>query len=99
MEFPLFRRVRSIVEGAIIGDFDPGYYKSDRKEKDKEQKIDALHHRDSGDAKSWKRHAGWPHRSRVAETSPAIWSLSDRNDGLIAETSGERAKKMPPKSA
>jgi len=37
-----FDAVRSIVEGAIIGDFDPGYYKSDRKEKDKEQKIDAL---------------------------------------------------------
>jgi len=44
--------VRSIVEGAIIGDFDPGYYKSDRKEKDKEQKIDALTIVTSGDAKS-----------------------------------------------
>jgi leucyl aminopeptidase len=34
--------VRAIVEGAFIGNFDPGYYKSDRKEKDQEQKIDAL---------------------------------------------------------
>jgi leucyl aminopeptidase len=36
--------VRAIVEGATIGDFDPGYYKSDRKDKDKdsEQKIDAV---------------------------------------------------------
>jgi len=33
--------VRAIAEGAIIGDFDPGYYKSDRKDKDKE-KIDAV---------------------------------------------------------
>src|SRR5208282_762556 len=32
--------VRAIVEGAIIADFEPGYYKSDRKEKD--QKIDAV---------------------------------------------------------
>jgi len=34
--------VRAIVEGATIGDFDPGYYKSDRKDKDSEQKIDAV---------------------------------------------------------
>jgi leucyl aminopeptidase len=33
--------VRAIVEGVNIGDFDPGYYKSDRKDKDKE-KIDAV---------------------------------------------------------
>ncbi len=34
--------VRAIVEGAFIGNFDPGYYKSDRKNKDTDQKIDAL---------------------------------------------------------
>jgi leucyl aminopeptidase len=33
--------VRSIVEGAIIGNFDPGYYKTKDKEKD-DQKIDAV---------------------------------------------------------
>jgi leucyl aminopeptidase len=32
--------VRAIVEGAFVGNFDPGYYKSDRK--DNEQKIDAV---------------------------------------------------------
>jgi leucyl aminopeptidase len=32
--------VRAIVEGAFVGNFEPGYYKSDRKEKD--QKIDAV---------------------------------------------------------
>ncbi|MGA3089997.1 MAG: leucyl aminopeptidase [Terriglobales bacterium] len=39
-----FDSVRSIVEGAIIGDFDPGYYKSDRNngDKSKDQKIDAV---------------------------------------------------------
>jgi len=34
--------VRAIVEGAFIGNFDPGYYKSDRKDEDKDQKIDAV---------------------------------------------------------
>jgi leucyl aminopeptidase len=34
--------VRAIVEGAIVGTFDPGYYKSDRKDKDKDQKIDGI---------------------------------------------------------
>jgi leucyl aminopeptidase len=32
--------VRAIVEGAFVGNFDPGYYKSDRKDSD--QKIDAV---------------------------------------------------------
>ena len=34
--------VRAIVEGAFVGNFDPGYYKSDRKDKNKDQKIDAV---------------------------------------------------------
>jgi len=29
--------VRALVEGAFVGNFDPGYYKSDRKEKDKDK--------------------------------------------------------------
>jgi leucyl aminopeptidase len=29
--------VRALVEGAFVGNFDPGYYKSDRKDKDKEK--------------------------------------------------------------
>jgi leucyl aminopeptidase len=34
--------VRAIVEGAFVGNFDPGYYKSDRKNKEKDQSIDDL---------------------------------------------------------
>jgi len=36
--------VRAIVEGAFIGNFEPGYYKTDRKDKDKDknQNIDAI---------------------------------------------------------
>ena len=39
---PASEGVRAIVEGAFVGNFDPGYYKSDRKDKDKDndQKID-----------------------------------------------------------
>jgi leucyl aminopeptidase len=37
---PAKQGVPAIVEGAFVGNFDPGYYKSDRIEKD--QKIDAL---------------------------------------------------------
>ncbi len=32
--------VRAIVEGAFVGNFEPGYYKSDRKDKGNDQKID-----------------------------------------------------------
>src|SRR5229473_5880255 len=37
---PSNQGLRAIVEGAFVGNFDPGYYKSDRNEKD--QKIDAF---------------------------------------------------------
>src|SRR5467141_1067204 len=37
---PPSKGLRAIVEGAFVGNFDPGYYKSDRNEKD--QKIDAV---------------------------------------------------------
>jgi len=39
---PAPEAVRAIAEGAIVGEFDPGYYKSDRKEKEKDQKIDTV---------------------------------------------------------
>jgi leucyl aminopeptidase len=37
---PAAEGVRAIVEGAFVGNFDPGYYKSDRRDSD--QKIDAV---------------------------------------------------------
>src|SRR5256884_3378911 len=37
---PASQGLRAIVEGAFVGNFDPGYYKSDRNEKD--QKIDGV---------------------------------------------------------
>src|SRR3984893_6736933 len=47
---PASQGVPAIVEGAFVGSFDPGYYKSDRNEKD--QKIDALTIVLQGDAKA-----------------------------------------------
>ena len=64
--------VRAIVEGAFVGNFEPGYYKSDRKDKDNDQKIDAVtivvpsrRYRSPG-----KLPAGCAHRRRVAELHP-----------------------------
>jgi leucyl aminopeptidase len=34
--------VPAVVEGAFIGSFEPGYYKSDRKDKENDQKIDGV---------------------------------------------------------
>src|ERR1700676_1990911 len=47
---PANQSAPAIVEGAFVGNFEPGYYKSDRKEKD--QKIDALTIVVRGDAKA-----------------------------------------------
>ena len=45
---PADEAARAIVEGAFVGNFDPDYYKSDRKD----QKIDALTVVASGDQAS-----------------------------------------------
>ncbi len=64
--------IRAIVEGATIGDFDPGYYKSDRKDKDKSQKIDAVtivvRKRGREIRPSCSRN--WTHHRRIAEFHP-----------------------------
>ncbi len=50
---PAEEAVRAIVEGAFVGNFDPDYYRSDRKD----QKIDALTIVASGDKKALERTA------------------------------------------
>ncbi|MGC9988000.1 MAG: leucyl aminopeptidase [Terriglobales bacterium] len=88
-----FDAVRSIVEGAIIGDFDPGYYKSDRKEKDKEQMIDALTIVTSGDAKSLE--AAMQAGRIVAESQNFTRDLVNEPSNLMTPNIlAERAKKM-----
>jgi leucyl aminopeptidase len=44
--------ITATVEGAIIGEFEPGYYKSDRKDKDKDERIDSLTIVAQGDTKA-----------------------------------------------
>jgi leucyl aminopeptidase len=50
-DFSAPEAVRAIVEGAFVGTFDPGYYKSDRKNKEGDHKIDDITIVVQGDAK------------------------------------------------
>jgi len=83
--------VRAIVEGAFIGDFDPGYYKSDRNDKD--QKIDELTIVVSGDAKALESalQAG----RIVAESQNFTRDLVNEPSNRMTPTIlAQRAKKM-----
>ncbi len=89
--------VRAIAEGAIIGDFDPGYYKSDRKDKEKE-KIDAVtivvqNDVQNGDQKSL---ASALETGRIiAESQNFTRDLVNEPSNLMTPTIlAERAKKM-----
>ena len=81
--------VRAIVEGAFVGNFDPDYYKSDRKD----QKIDAITIVAKGDPKSFVE---------ALETGRIIGESQNFTRDLVNEPSnrmtptmlGERATKM-----
>jgi leucyl aminopeptidase len=90
---PAAEAVRAIVEGAFVGDFDPGYYKSDRKEKDKDQKIDAFTIVVPGDTKALESalQAG----RIVAESQNFTRDLVNEPSNRMTPTIlAERAKKM-----
>ena len=85
--------VRAIVEGAFVGDFDPGYYKSDRKDKDNDQKIDEITIVVPGDTKPLESamHAG----RIVAESQNFTRDLVNEPSNRMTPTIlAERAKKM-----
>jgi leucyl aminopeptidase len=89
--------VRAIVEGAFVGDFDPGYYKSDRKDKEKnkekEQKIDALTIVIQGDAKPLE--AALQAARIVAESQNFARDMINEPSNRMTPTNmAERAKKM-----
>jgi len=63
--------VRAVAEGAFVGNFDPGYYKSDRKDND--QKIDEVTIVVHGDTKPWKAHCKPAASLPSRRTSRAIW--------------------------
>ncbi|MBZ5664995.1 MAG: leucyl aminopeptidase [Acidobacteriia bacterium] len=83
--------VRAIVEGAFVGNFEPGYYKSDRKEKD--QKIDDVTIVVPGDPKPLENamQAG----RIVAESQNFARDLINEPSNRMTPTIlAERAKKM-----
>ncbi len=89
--------VRAIVEGAFIGNFDPGYYKSDRKDKDKDQKIDAVTIVTAGDQKSseLELEAAMQSARIVAESQNFIRDLANEPSNRMTPTIlAERAKTM-----
>src|SRR3984893_16683458 len=91
---PACQGVPAIVEGAFVGSFDPGYYKSDRNEKD--QKIDALTivvHGDAHDAQAME--SAMQAGRIVAESQNFTRDLVNEPSNRMTPTMmAERAKKM-----
>src|ERR1700676_1422294 len=91
---PSSQGLRAIVEGAFVGNFDPGYYKSDRNEKD--QKIDALTivvHGHAHDAQAME--SAMQAGRIVAESQNFTRDLVNEPSNRMTPTMmAERAKKM-----
>src|SRR6202790_5225571 len=92
---PANQGVPAIVEGAFVGNFEPGYYKSDRKEKD--QKIDALtivlHGEGQSDAKALE--SAMQAGRIVAESQNFTRDLvNEPSNRMTPSMMAERAKKM-----
>ncbi len=89
--------VRAIVEGAFVGNFDPGYYKSDRKDKDNDQKIDAVTIVVPGNAQSDTKalESAMQAARIVAESQNFTRDLVNEPSNRMTPTIlAERAKKM-----
>ncbi len=86
---PAEEAVRAIVEGAHVGNFDPDYYRSDRKD----QKIDALTVVASGDKAALEKAAN--EAQIIGESQNFTRDLVNEPSNLMTPTIlGERAKKM-----
>jgi leucyl aminopeptidase len=86
---PAEEAARAIVEGAFVGDFDPDYYKSDRKD----QKIDALTVVARGDQAKIEAAVNLGHI--VGESQNFTRDLVNEPSNRMTPTIlGERAKKM-----
>jgi leucyl aminopeptidase len=83
--------VRAIVEGAFVGNFEPGYYKSDRATAD--QKIDALAIVAQGDSKALQ--SALELGRIIAESQNFTRDLVNEPSNRMTPTMlGERARKM-----
>src|ERR1700730_12193617 len=86
---PAEEAVRAIVEGAHVGNFDPDYYRSDRKD----QKIDALTVVASGDKSALEKAAN--EAQVIGESQNFTRDLVNEPSNRMTPTIlGERAKKM-----
>jgi leucyl aminopeptidase len=86
---PADEAVRAIVEGAHVGNFDPDYYRSDRKD----QKIDAITVIASGDKAALEKAAG--EAQIIGESQNFTRDLVNEPSNRMTPTIlGERAKKM-----
>jgi leucyl aminopeptidase len=86
---PAEEAVRAIVEGAHVGNFDPDYYRSDRKD----QKIDSLTVVASGDKAALEKAAN--EAQIIGESQNFTRDLVNEPSNLMTPTIlGERAKKM-----
>ncbi|MGA9527842.1 MAG: leucyl aminopeptidase [Terriglobales bacterium] len=82
--------IRALVEGALIGSFEPGYYKSDRKD---DEKINAMTIVSQGDAKALQ--AAIDTGRIVAESQNFTRDLVNEPSNLMTPTLlAERTKKM-----
>jgi leucyl aminopeptidase len=88
---PPVEAVHAIVEGALVGNFDPDYYRSDRDRKD--QKIDALTVVASGDQSTLEKAAN--EAQVIGESQNFTRDLVNEPSNRMTPTIlGERAKKM-----
>jgi leucyl aminopeptidase len=86
---PAEEAVRAIVEGAHVGNFDPDYYRSDRKD----QKIDAITIIASGDKAALEKAAS--EAQIIGESQNFTRDLVNEPSNRMTPTvMGERAKKM-----
>ena len=88
---PAVEAVRSIVEGALVGNFDPDYYRSDRKD----QKIDALTILASGNTDKDALEKAANEAQIIGESQNFTRDLVNEPSNRMTPTIlGERAKKM-----
>ena len=85
--------VRAIVEGAFVGNFDPGYYKTDRKDKDKDEKIDDVTIVVPGDPKVLEN-AMLAGRIVAESQNFARDLINEPSNRMTPTMMAERAKKM-----
>ena len=86
---PAEEAVRAIVEGAHVGNFDPDYYRSDRKD----QKIDTLTVVASGDKSAFEKAAN--EAQVIGESQNFIRDLVNEPSNRMTPTIlGDRARKM-----